>query len=79
MTYDPTTGNLLTETSTDGLTVVYEYDSWGRPTKVTYPDATTKNIQYINGSGGLPNACCHTIVTEHGKPKTYIYYDHLGR
>lgn len=78
-TYDPATGHCLSETGIDGLTVLYEYDSWGRPTKVTYPDATTKNIQYTNTSGGLGNACCYTTVTENGKPETRTYYDYLGR
>ena len=78
-TFDPATGLCMSETGIDGLTVLYEYNSWGRLTKATYPDATTKNIQYTNASGGLSNVCCYTTVTENGKPETRIYYDHLGR
>ncbi len=78
-TYDPSTGLRLSQTDAGGLTVRYEYDSWGRPTKTSYPDGTKQNIQYTKASGGLANACCYTTVTENGKPESRVYYDILGR
>ena len=78
-TYDPATGLCLSAIDVNGLTTQYEYDSWGRPTKITYPGATTKTFLYTNASGGLNNVCCYTTVKESGKPQTRTYYDCLGR
>lgn len=78
-TYDPATGLTLTETDINNLVTRYEYDNYSRPTKVVYPDSTTKTITYTNSSDGLTNTYCYTTVTETGKPETRTYYDLLGR
>ena len=77
--YDPATGLTLTETDINNLVTRYEYNNFGRPIKIVYPDATTKTITYTNASDGLTNTRCYTTITETGKPETRIYYDLLGR
>lgn len=77
--FDPTTGLCLSETDIRGLVTSHEYDSWGRLTKTTYPDSTSRTVTYTVGTGGLANTQCYKTIVESGKPETRVYYDLLGR
>lgn len=77
--FDPTMGLCLTETDINGFVTSHEYDSWGRLTKTTYPDSTSRTVTYTVGTGGLANTQCYKTIVESGKPETRLYYDLLGR
>jgi RHS repeat-associated protein len=48
-------------------TTAYEYDTWGRPKTITYPDGEV--VTYGYDSGGLTNAMAGVVA---GLPYTYI-------
>ena len=79
-TYDPKTGNKLTETDVNGLTTSYAYDAFGNLIKTVYPDGTqTIDTIYWHTDNIIPNACYYTKTTSTGKPTVEVYYDVLGR
>ena len=79
-TYDPKTGNKLSETNANSLTTTYSYDSFGNLTQVNYPDGTQTGISVDwYSSSFLPNARYTTYTTTTGKAPLRIYYDILGR
>ena len=78
--YDAKTGNKLSETDPNGLTITYSYDTFGNLTQITYPDGTvTKDTIYWFSASNLPNAQYCTKTTSTGKPELIVYYDILGR
>ncbi|MCL2435396.1 MAG: FG-GAP-like repeat-containing protein [Lentimicrobiaceae bacterium] len=80
ITYDPKTGNKLSESDPNGLTTTYSYDTFGNLTQINYPDGTQTDVS-INWYQGrdLPNARYYTTTTSTGKPDLIVYYDILGR
>jgi len=80
MTYDAKTGNKLSETDINGLTITYKYDNFGRLTQINHPGGTQTNIStgWFSDSH-LPNARYTVTTTSTGKPILKVYYDILGR
>jgi len=79
-TYDAKTGNKLTETSANGLTTTYIYDSFGRLKQVNHPDGTVTKDTIYWYSGSIPsNAKYCTKTTTTSQPDLIVYYDILGR
>jgi len=79
-TYDPKTGNKLTETDPNDLVTNYNYDTFGNLTQINYPNGTQTNISVSWYTGrDLPNARFFTTTTSTGKSDLIVYYDILGR
>jgi len=79
-TYDPKTGNKLSETDLNELTTTYKYDTFGNLIKITEPDGTETNTTVSwHTSPYIPNVCYKTYTTTTGKPSLTVYYDMLGR
>ncbi len=68
-------GNASTVTNYKGQETTRNFDQWGQPTSVVYPDGVTESIDFGWGSPGLYYVT--NAVT--GKPATRIHYDALGR
>ena len=79
-TYDPKTGNILSETDANDLKTTYTYDSFGNLTLIEYPTGaqTQYQIQWWF-SNHNPNIkyCIMDYTT--GKPRLSVFYDILGR
>ena len=79
-TYDPKTGNKLSEIDPNGLSTSYHYDAFGNLIKVINPDNTQTKISVTWHSASTPpNAKYYTTTTSSGKPTVTTYYDLLGR
>lgn len=78
-TYDPSTGNVMTETDANGLTTSYQYDAFGRPVLEQSPDGTYTQYSYEWHSSDIPNSIYRQKTTSPGAPTSYVYYDILGR
>ena len=80
-TYNPASGNILTETDVNGLVTNYTYDEFGRLTTVNYPDGTSTQVSrrwYTNSE--IPNAKYYSLTSISGQTfNTEQYYDLLGR
>ena len=80
LTYDPKTGNKLTETDANGLQTSYIYDPFGNLKQVNHPDGTqTKDTIYWLTGNNPPNVCYCVTTTSTGKPVLTVFYDLLGR
>ncbi|MCL2289663.1 MAG: hypothetical protein FWC34_03020 [Bacteroidetes bacterium] len=79
-TYDPKTGNKLSETNLNELTTTYSYNNFGNFVQIDYPDniQTNASVHWYTSSD-LPNARYYSLTTSTGKPELRIYYDILGR
>ena len=90
-TYDPGTGNVLTETDPNGQTTTYEYDTFGRLLKVYSPIDNTDSPStiYTYNDTTLPRSV-HIQSKEEGQAiedtattakylDTWQFYDGLGR
>ena len=81
-TYDSKTGHPISKTDVNGLTAFYEYDAFGRETKVTMPDGNWKKTEYFKcGSTGCPDAAVF-YTKESNSLTPYIgksYFDKFGR
>lgn len=84
-TFDPGAGQVLTQTDANSQTTTYQYDAFGRPSKVinALDSATFPTIEYEYFTSTVPP---HRLVTksrvEHGIAgtlDTYTYIDGLGR
>lgn len=78
-TYDPATGNLMTETDANGLTTSYQYDAFGRLVSELSPDGTMTEKSFEWCSSDIPNSKYRQKTTSPGMPPSYVYYDVLGR
>ncbi|MFA7401269.1 MAG: SpvB/TcaC N-terminal domain-containing protein, partial [Bacteroidales bacterium] len=81
-TYCPKTGNVLSVKDINNLTTYYEYDTWGRITKKTYPDGNFELTSYNwSNSYALRIANDKTVISVYNSDGTmyYIYLDKLGR
>lgn len=78
-TYDPSTGNVMTETDANGLTTSYQYDAFGRPVLEQLPDGTYTQYLYEWHSSDIPNSIYRQKTTSPETPTAYVYYDILGR
>ncbi len=80
-TFDPASGNVLTETDINGLVTNYAYDEFGRLTSVNHPDGTATQVTrgwYTHTE--IPNAKYYSFTSVSGQTfKTEQYYDLLGR
>jgi len=80
-TFDPASGNVLTETDINGLVTNYAYDEFGRLTSINYPDGTSTQVTrgwYTHTE--IPNAKYYSFTSVSGQTfKTEQYYDLLGR
>ncbi|MCL1851028.1 MAG: FG-GAP-like repeat-containing protein [Bacteroidetes bacterium] len=78
-TCDDKTGNKLREVNANNLTTTYNYDNFGKLTRINYPDGTyTIDTVYWNTSNFPPKARYYTYTVT-GKHTLYVYYDILGR
>jgi len=78
--YDPKTGNKLSETDPNGLTTTYTYDVFGNLTKIIYPDKPETNITTSWHSPASFPYARYTVTTKNaGQPEQTLYYDLLGR
>ena len=78
-TYNPATGNLMTETDANGLTTSYQYDAFGRLVSELSPDGITTETSFEWCSSDIPNSKYRQKTTSPGAPTAYVYYDVLGR
>ena len=78
-TYDPSTGNVMTETDANGLTTSYQYDAFGRPVTELSPDGIMTETSFEWCSSDIPNSIYRQKTTSPGTPTAYVYYDVLGR
>ena len=80
-TFDPASGNVLTETDINGLVTNYAYDEFGRLTSVNYPDGTlTQVLRKWYTKSEIPNAKYYSLTKISGHTfDTEQYYDLLGR
>jgi YD repeat-containing protein len=84
-TFDPGTGNVLTETNIINKTTTYQYDVFGRLTQTILPTLKKVNnsIGWDNSQTGGSNSLYYQSVTPDattpGIPDVYTYYDLLGR
>lgn len=84
-TFDPGTGNVLTETNIINKTTTYQYDVFGRLTQTILPTLKKVNnsIGWDNSLAGGSNSLYYQSVTPDattpGIPDAYTYYDLLGR
>ena len=80
-TFDPASGNVLTETDINDLVTNYAYDEFGRLTSVNHPDGTSTQVTrgwYTHTE--IPNAKYYSFTSVSGQTfKTEQYYDLLGR
>ena len=78
LTYDSKWGQLLSHTSGDCLTTLFEYDAFGRPKKTTLPTGVfiSNSLVWDVQSGNV-----FYSFTDYpgGKPDTKQWYDFLGR
>jgi YD repeat-containing protein len=78
--YDQLLGNVITDTSPNGLSLSYEYDGFGRKTREVRPDGTITQLFYLNCSGNCPaNAFYKTIELSTGLAPVTTYFDILDR
>ena len=78
--YDPKTGNILSETDANGLTTTYNYDNFGRLMQINYPDNTvTKGTLYLHTASNPQNTKYCVKITSTEKPDVIVYHDILGR
>ena len=79
-TFSEYTGTMSTETDFNNLTTHYQYDDFGRVTRITRPDHTVHNINYrLNDNNCFSNVVFYSSETENGTPETRSYNDILGR
>ncbi|MBR1517651.1 MAG: hypothetical protein IJ620_05880 [Bacteroidales bacterium] len=78
-TFDHATGNMLSETTANGLTTTYTYDAFGRTTAITRPDRTQVLTHYFRTGDGLSNAVMCKMVRDDEAAVVTTYYDVLGR
>lgn len=78
-TFDGATGLTLAETDINGLVTRRAYDSWGRTTRVLYPDSTWEAFVYSAGNDGYSDVVAHTTVSASGQAAVHRCYDLLGR
>ena len=80
-TFDPASGNVLSETDINGLVTNYSYDEFGRLTTINYPDGTlTQVLRKWYTKSEIPNARYYSFTSVSGQTfKTEQYYDLLGR
>jgi YD repeat-containing protein len=86
-TYDYRFGKVLTETDPNGNTTTYEYDVFGRITKITNPNDTNSTYgtitYYYLDFGTVGSQRIVTYATEQSGTGNYIrsetYFDGLGR
>ncbi|MBP6882460.1 MAG: VCBS repeat-containing protein [Candidatus Levybacteria bacterium] len=78
--YDQLLGNVITDTSPNGLSVSYDYDGFGRKIRETRPDATISQSFYLNCLSDCPqNAVYKIIEWSTGIAPVITYYDALDR
>ncbi|MCR9053268.1 MAG: FG-GAP-like repeat-containing protein [Phaeodactylibacter xiamenensis] len=78
--YDQKFGNLTASTDANGHTISYEYDEFGRVSRVEYPDGNWTTTQYLKCEGNCPvNAVFYTVSETATSPPAYTYIDILGR
>lgn len=84
-TYNPGTGNVLTETDINNKTTTYQFDGFGRLLKTITPQSNQINSALswdISGTGGT-NSLYYQSTTPGtgttGIPDVFVYYDLLGR
>ena len=78
--YDPALGHKTSETDANGLTVTYQYDSFGRIVRTDYPDGTWQTQAYIKCDGDCPPGAIFYLQNETTiDPPQKGYYDILGR
>ncbi len=73
-TFDAAFGVVLTETDPNNQTTTTQYDQFGRPSHVTYPDTSFKHYEYFIQAGQH-----HVTVTSSQLPETTVWYDNLDR
>jgi len=79
-TYDPGTGNILSETDPNGLKTTYLYDGFGNLTQINYPDGTKTTVEkQWHTASTPPRALYYIKTTTTGKAPTTVYYDKFGR
>lgn len=84
-TYEPVYGNKLTETTAADFTTTYEYDLWGRNTKVISPEGKVTSITIAWNTTSLPAfvtglSCAYYIQIENTLgEKSWEYYDNADR
>lgn len=82
-TYDPLTGQVLTQTGPNGLTTTFEYDAFGRPITELHSDGTKTITQYLRctpGVNGAPARAVHCVRTQSsGSGVRATYFDVLDR
>lgn len=76
--YDSFYGNITSETTPNGLTTTYEYDYWGKPTKIQYPDGNTLKIStwWVTN---VPGAIFYKKEIPSDDHLSYTFFDELGR
>ncbi len=75
--YDPKWGSPLTVTGVDGRTTSYQYDSWGRLIKTTFPEGYDSDVTLhwdINGQQRF-----YRQAETEGQPTVKTWYDQSGR
>lgn len=86
-TYDSKWGKPLSVTGIDNLTVVYEYDGFGKQKKTTLPDGSiitnTFTWDILNGSGtstgNVDNSLYYSLIQHSCRPDVKTTYDKFER
>ncbi len=76
--YDYATGNILSETGTDGLKTTYQYDNRGRLVKTIYPNSEEVNYS-LNWSTDHGARYKKQISNTRVKNTSTTWYDYQGR
>lgn len=75
--YDHKWGSPLTITGVDGLTTSYQYDSWGRLKKTTFPEGYHSDVTLHWDVSGQQRFYRQTVTA--GQPAVKTWHDVLGR
>lgn len=82
-TYDPLTGQVLTQTGPNGLTTSFDYDAFGRVRTEYHADGTRTLMQYLRctpGLNGAPARAVHCVRAQSsGSGVKTTYFDVLDR
>ncbi len=79
ISYDFTTGLLMTKTDADGQTTTLEYDAYLRPKKVTPPTGGSVAETDYNDTPGNVWVKTRTQIDQTNWAESYVYYDGIGR
>ncbi|NOZ33948.1 MAG: hypothetical protein GXO80_01440 [Chlorobi bacterium] len=79
-TYDPETGNVLTETDINGHTTKFKYDAFGTLTETELPDGTKsyQSTHWYTGSA-IAHARTYTVTSADGEAPIKEFFDILSR